>query len=303
MAMNSKVMGWVKMSLIFLTGIGLCGCSTILPRTTAEIEQGYGYTPLDPLPVKVTNAIIDNITDSQVTLLALPDETMRLAVGQVSGSGNITYGPASAGYAGSNYVVVLDYIKYNTLSLPLYSFTPYNTTNTAYSTVSYYTNNDQPPDKIMPIYVGVGLRITANIKVNSGNISLGNLIAIGAAADAKNVTGTLVIQTMGISGPSISSAIPIPSDVNGTTIANALMAVGTIKSKFYDNDGSVNIRPQVLGEYNNLGINASVNDIISSLLQAPPILDTTQGASTLQQKTGKLDPTEGAATLQQKAVH
>jgi hypothetical protein len=58
-----------------------------------------------------------------------------------------------------------------------------------------------------------------------------------------------------------------------------------------------------LGEYNNLGINASVNDIISSLLQAPPILDTTQGASTLQQKTGKLDPTEGAATLQQKAVH
>jgi len=268
---------------LVLAGIGLSGCSPLLPKTTAEQDQGYGYTPLDPLPVIVTNAIPGSITNVQLTLTALPDETMRLAVGQISSSGSITYGPASAGYAGSNYVVVLDYIKYNTLSLPLYASIPYNTTNVVvYTAKSDYTNNEAP-DKILPIYVGVGLRITANIKVNSGSVSLGNLIAIGAAADAKTITGTLVIQTMGISGPSISSTIPIPNDVNGTTIANALMALGTIKSKFYDNDGSVSIHPQVLGEYNTLGKTTTVNDIISSLLQNPPILDTTVGASQLQQ--------------------
>lgn len=274
----------VKILIIVLGGIIVSGCSTILPSTIAEKDKGYGYTPIDPLPVEIKNRVPSAVTNSQLTLQALPDETMRLAVGQMSGSGNITYGPASAGYAGSNYVVVLDYIKYRALSLKLYKYVPFDNTNTVgYSTESYYSSNI-PPDKIMPLYVGVGLRITANIKVNSGSVSLGNLIALGAAADAKSVTGTLVIQTMGISGPSISAAIPIPSDVSGTTIANALMAVGTIKSKFYDNDGNVSIHPQVLGEYNDLGINASLDDIISSILDTPPILDTTQGSASIIEK-------------------
>ena len=267
-----------KFAIVFLTAVA-CVCLTgcvHLPQTLAEQSQGYGYTPLDPLPVILTNAVADDVTNSQATLRALPDETMRLAVGEYSGNGTITYGPASMGYAGSNYVVVLDYIKYNTLSLPLYQYQDFPPNTNRFVYLPTVDPTKLGPDKIIPIYVGVGIRMTANVKVNSGNVNLGNLIAIGAAADTKVVSGTLVIQTMGISGQSVSSAIPIPSDVNGTTIANALMAVGTIKSKFCDNSGDVTIKPQVLGMYNNIG--SGFDDVISPLLAKPPVLDTTLGA-------------------------
>jgi len=277
---------------VLLPCVALTGCNR-LPGTLGEMEEGrpYGYTPLDPLPVILTNAIMTDITNAQVTLAALPDETMRLAVGQISGSGNISYGSASIGYAGSNYVVVLDYMKYVTLPLPLFSMNTGPQSNIWIYTTEPHTNRGKViPDHVLPVYVGVGLRITASVKVNSGSINLGNLVAVGAAADGKMVSGTLVIQTMGISGQAVSSTIPIPTDINGSTIANALMALGQIKSKFYDNSGSVTIKPQVLAVYNNLGTNMigttemsigttemSKRDFIAPVLLQPPILNTTVG--------------------------
>lgn len=59
------------------------------------------------------------------------------------------------------------------------------------------------------------------------------------------VTYPLIVQTLGISGKQISSAIPIPDKINESTIQNAITALATIKSKLYDSE--TNIKPQVVG--------------------------------------------------------
>lgn len=254
------------------------GCALICPNKHNNQASAYGYTPFDPLPVLIST----NLHGSNI-LAALPDETMRLAIGELTDGGNVTYGPAKLGYSGNQYVVVLDYIKYNTRSfrvaknqkgprLLLYLSDEYPTNAPAspfFEMITGGTNNyDSESEFVVPVYVGVGLRLTANLTVNSGTVDLGNLFSIGAAAQAKKVTGTLVIQTLGISGAGITSSIPLPSEINTTTILNAIMALGTIKSKIYDQTTSIS--PRVVAVYNNLDERPEVvRALISAVLRQP----------------------------------
>lgn len=88
---------------------------------------------------------------------------------------------------------------------------------------------------------------------------------MGVVAEAKKVTGTLVIQTLGISGKDISTLIPMPNQINTTTIENAVMSLSAIKAKQYD-DGT-DLNPRVVGFYNNLGGGKNtVNRFITGVL-------------------------------------
>lgn len=241
----------------------MSGCATWQgPNTLGDPKnaQSYGYHPIDPLPVQMK--FTGSLTNQRI-LDSLPDETMRLAVGEVQGSGGITFGPAKAGYKGNSYVVILDYIKFNTKSFGV-KLTPDSSTNTTKANLIH--NNDA--DVIVPTYLGVGLRLTANVTVNEGEVDLGNLFALGVAAQAKKISGTLVVQTLGISGESVSTMIPMPSELNASTIQNAIMSLGAIKAKIYETD--TNIIPRVVGVYNNLGGGEeTINGFISSMLQEP----------------------------------
>jgi len=229
----------------------------------------YGYHPLDPLPVKIESRNDQIMTNTRL-LKALPDETMRLAIGQVSGSVGITYGPATVGYEGNSYVVILDYVKFNTESFAVKLSEPDSKNERKATLVEPGVAGDNIV--IVPVYVGVGLRLTANITVIKGKVNLGNLFAIGAEATAQKISGTLVVQTLGVSGENISSLIPMPSELNATTIQNAIMALGSIKAKLYDD--KTTISPRVVGVYNNLGGGAeTINGFISSILERPKVLN------------------------------
>jgi len=237
-----------------------CNASKHLPKTIGDPQSAssYGYQPIDPLPVSsfvdtngqgVPVMLNNNLKVSNQRMMAsLPDETMRLAIGQVDGKGNVSFATAKLGYAGSSYIVILDYIKFDTKSLPVLFHK--DTLNQIIDFVTLF-GYENKPDAIIPVYVGVGLRFTATITVNEGSVDLGNLFALGLAAESKKVTGTLIIQTLGISGKDISSLIPMPSQINTTTIQNAIMSLAAIKSKIYEDDAELN--PRVVGFYNNIG--------------------------------------------------
>ena len=254
-----------NISVVYLMVSLLCGCATWeIPDTLGDPKQAqsYGYNPIDSLPVSVTPK---NAT-REMLLASLPDETMRLAIGQIEGKTGISFGPAKAGVAGGNYVVVLDYTKFTTKSFGVKK-TPVDGDK-----VSIIVTNAANPDIVVPVYVGVGLRLTANVLVKEGNVDLGNLFALGVAAQAKQISGTLVIQSMGLSGEGVSPLIPIPSEINPTTIQNALMAIGAIKAKIYD--GKINVVPRVIGVYNNLGGGQeTINGFISTILEKPVLLE------------------------------
>src|SRR5262245_15034291 len=160
----------MKRTIGAVLGIGLlCGCTTSTlqtltePKTSGETRQGptYAYRPLDPLSAKLWHPERVPVTNCRILEL-LPDETMRPAVGQIDMSGNVSYGAAKAGAKGQRYVVVLDYIKSETFSRPKPST----------------DGGASGPVGLVPTYVGIGLRLSANLIVNEGNVDLGNLIAI-----------------------------------------------------------------------------------------------------------------------------
>lgn len=251
----------VALSIAALLG----GCATwTVPSTPGDptSASAYGYHPIDSLPVSVNPATATRAKK----LEALPDETMRLAIGQFDAKSGFTFGPATAGVAGNDYVVILDYVKFTTKS-----FGVKKSQTTDKKTIATVTR-DPNPDVVVPVYVGVGLRLTANVHVREGSVDLGNLFALGVAAQAKQISGTLVVQTLGLSGEGVSPIIPIPSEINPTTIQNAVQAIGAIKAKIYD--GNVSVVPRVVGVYNNLGGGQeTINGFISTILQTPPTLD------------------------------
>lgn len=252
--------------LICLMVMTISGCATWTISATPEdpkFAQSYGYNPIDSLPVTVSPA---NATRDK-KLEALPDETMRLAIGQLDGKANISFAPAKTGVAGDSYVVILDYTKFTTKP-----FGVKKTPIVGSDKVSVALTTESNPDVVVPVYVGVGLRLTANVTVKEGSVDLGNLFALGVAAQAKQISGTLVIQSLGLSGEGVSPLIPIPSEINPTTIQNALIAIGAIKAKIYD--GKITVVPRVVGVYNNLGGGQeTINGFISTILEKPLTLD------------------------------
>jgi hypothetical protein len=127
---------------------------------------------------------------------------------------------------------------------------------------------------VVPVYVGVGLRLVATVKVIKGNVNLASLGAITASVAAGEATGSLVVQTLGISGPKVSTIMPLPSDLNQTTVQNAILALGSIKAILYDHE--TKIVPRVVGIYNPIGGgSAVVNQIISFLVNDKVAVDGT----------------------------
>lgn len=250
--------------ILFISMLVLSGCATQFPITDTlgdpKNASNYGYHPLDPLPIDLT-------IDKKDVLNALPDETIRIAVGSVSDTGGITFGPAKVGAEDNNYVVVLDYIKFGTDSFGVKLSEKDNKGNRVATLVNEADRNEA--NTVVPVYIGVGLRLTANVYVKKGSVDLGSLFALGVAAKSEQISGTLVIQTLGISGSEISGLIPMPGEISESTIQNAILALASIKAKMYDTD-KTSITPRVVGVYNNLGGGeATINGFISSLLQKP----------------------------------
>lgn len=128
----------------------------------------------------------------------------------------------------------------------------------------------------IPVYVGIGLRVVADIEVLEGKVDITGLAAIGSAAQLKKVSGTLSVQTLGINGEQVASALPIQSELNQTTAQNAIVSVASIKTLLYDN--GISKRPRVVGLYLPFRANeALVNRVLSLIARMPPQWKPTAG--------------------------
>lgn len=254
---KGTTMRYVLGLLILL--LGGCATSFPVPDTLGDPKRAvtYGYHPLDPLPVRYTGT-----KDQLMDLLF--DETMRLGIAEVTADAGVTFGPVSVGVAGRRYQVVVDYLKSATASFGVKLSTP---SDDGWQQAMLVERGGEV-DRVVPVYIGVGLRLTADLYVVSGSVNLTSLLAIGAAAEAEQVTGQLVVQTLGISGPEISSLVPMPAKLDDSTIQNAILSLGAIRAKMYHTE--TRLTPRVLGVYNNLGGGEqTIMGFISALLEQP----------------------------------
>jgi hypothetical protein len=272
--------------LAALAGV-LGGCvrtGSFTHRTESEQHSGYTYIPLDPFPVYFFSGLTARSDASQPvmkaltpvqTLQLLPDNAVRMSVEAFDAKGNVTYGPAAMGASGMVYRITVDYINADAVSLPIAirkveSSTPGQPPVFEVRRTDRGGDNADPTATIynIPVYVGIGLRVTADVRVMSAKAVISGLGVLGAEAEANRIVGNLVVQTLGVNGKSISAALPIQSELNRTTAQNAVVAVGSIKALLYEPETVV--VPRVVGMYLPFSADKKViNAIISEISREP----------------------------------
>ena len=217
--------------LLTTSMILLISCDSTKVLTQGKTYENFrGFEPIDPIEYLEEVAIVENgeivfkyplkLKKNEI-LGFLANETVLVSVGQFSSDGKLGYGPASFSIKNSNYKITMDYMKFATLR-----------EKNEKGEIAGYKR------------VGVGLRIIANVSAMESGINLGDLFAIGLAAKANKVSGTLMLEIIGIKSKDVTAVLPLPSEINQSTIQSAMQAMATIKSKIYE-DGT-DLYPQVM---------------------------------------------------------
>lgn len=121
-----------------------------------------------------------------------------------------------------------------------------------------------PNEFNIPVYVGIGLRLKATVSVIQGKVNLGSLPALSAAVKAGKATGTMSVQTLGISGKSARNNLLLLDKIDDTTIQNAIQVLASIKSSI-ESDDTV-LTPRILGFHNTIGADSQGVNLIHSML-------------------------------------
>jgi hypothetical protein len=292
------------LAAIMLSGCGTFGeaFKRTESRTTAEsigeIESGYTYIPIDPFPVDIQQEkSCPKATGNGLSqlLASLPDNAVRMLVERFDKQGNVTYGASKSGLKDESYRVTVDYINADTINVPvIIEKSMRRAKDNEYDIVSLFAGNlkdfiagteryrvtriqnyatskaSLPPELLfnIPVYVGVGLRVSSFVFVTGASANISGIGVIGAEAEAERVKGSLVVQTLGVNGKSVAAALPIQSELNRTTAQNAIVAVGSIKALLYAEETVKS--PRVVGMYLPFpGGKPLVNALISELSKQP----------------------------------
>lgn len=282
--------------LILMNG---CAISNVSTKTPSETISGYSYIPIDPIAVKTVRGEGCTAEDSnyEELLNSLPDNSVRTSIEENSVVGKYTYATAKVGHKNESFRITSDYINADTFNLSIGiakfmrsandgEFKPVPLAETpdarlfnSGSEVFKVTRSNVLTDNVpyipynIPIYIGIGLRVTADISIVGGNANISGLGILGVEADANKVMGSLTVQTLGVNGKSVSAALPFQTELNRTTAQNAIVAASQIKTLLYAKDDTI-VKPRVVGFYlpfpaNKALINAIISEISKSEINWP----------------------------------
>lgn len=266
-----------------------------LPPTPGEIASRHGYVPLDPLSVDLGSCPPGEVAFP--TLERLPDLAVRFAVADLDASAEGSFGASKVTSKGGSYRAILDYV--NVDNIPVEFRIRGVLTPDASGASHYWSPSESPPagrrieayeaerfspekpypedegwDAVtVPVYVGVGLRLYADILAIEGGVTLSGLGVIGAEASAGKLAGTLTVQTLGITGKSIAVALPLPNRLDQTTIEAAILSIGSSRALMYSSEANdvITITPRIVGLYSPVGSDARlINAIYSELARDRP---------------------------------
>jgi len=275
-------------------GMGLSG----LPRTPGELATNYGYVPLDGLAVETVpaagsckEAATGAKPQFKSVLQSLPDISVRLAISSRTQNGNLGFGPVTFTEKGGTYRAVLDYVNADVVPMT-FAITAFdgvgwrplaNAVAMSKPILGYQAKwqDDAVQDNAssgtivtFPVYVGVGMRLTADITALEGKIELTSLAGIGAAAQAKAVSGIVTVQTIGVNTQLIGTALPLPSKLDDTTMENSIMSLATGRMAMYTADAEkqeLGMAVRVVGLYTPVGSDPTlINAIYGELSRRRP---------------------------------
>jgi len=85
----------------------------------------------------------------------------------------------------------------------------------------------------VPIYVGFGARLTADVRILDASADISSLPALAFSASAHRIVGSIAVQIMGMNTASTGLAVPLSNTIDQGSIQNAMLALGNTRSEFY----------------------------------------------------------------------
>lgn len=119
-----------------------------------------------------------------------------------------------------------------------------------------------PEEFNVPVYIGIGLRLKANVTVLKGSVNLTSLPSLTAAVESGDATGTMSVQTIGISGKAARTNLLLLDKIDETTIQNAIQVLANIKASIESEDTVVT--PRILGFHNTVAAGPQGINLIHS---------------------------------------
>lgn len=260
--------------------------------TIISIGQINHYQPIDPLPIEIIN--LDSYIEitNKTILEKFPDETTKFVMKELTESNDNEFKSSfKINKKDQNITIIFDWIKHNSsLSLIIdennvpkllnnsNSVSKTNSSNNNDANLEDFSSNVENAN-IVKLITGVGIRIKLNIFSQKKNIRISDLIGLSISAENKDIYGSIEIQSMGITGNSMTPLFLLPLELNKSSIQILLTYIASIKQKLYtlefnqsDRFLEVQITPRIIGYENLSDQDYSPKQIQSFIYQAKPYL-------------------------------
>jgi hypothetical protein len=201
------------------------------PAAQNSTVLAYRYIPIEPLPVPANLTLANGKplvwTNNTDALALFENEALNEAIAEFDASGNLAYLVASANAAYTAGRMTLDSIRYTVVPYPV-------TQAGSTSSVS-----------IVFLIVGIGARADVDFSSAKGGVTAGQLLSLAA----QDVTGNIMMRSMGISSSSITPMLRTPAGLTFENISETFRSLDTIKliGSMSASDSSVKITPEIVG--------------------------------------------------------
>lgn len=194
------------------------------------IEPNWIY--LDPTVRSETVTFRDSSTGEEVTKAwsqlnneeirrLLSNKNTEIMIRKLDGSGTAGYLIASTTASAGEYIVIMNFISFR----------------------SEEAVNDLD-QRVGQALVGVGFRLTAKITTYKANVNLSSVSALGLAAETNKLSGTMKIETIGVTPKNDSGMMLSSTKIDETSISNTLQAIAVLQSKMVEAD--THLDPQII---------------------------------------------------------
>lgn len=116
----------------------------------------------------------------------------------------------------------------------------------------------------IPVYIGLGLRIKANVTIIEGSIDFTGLGAITTAVEKGEASGSISVQTIGVTGPAPRMNLKMINEITENTVIDQIQTLASVKTAIEGSDTIIS--PRVVGFHNTAGMDTHGINIVHGLL-------------------------------------
>jgi len=202
------------------------------------VSEGLtGQRPIEPIPTGGTNTAAD-------ALNSLPSQGAFVSVRYLDELKNeVSYGTSAVTQRNGKYSLITDYVLFENVPVTIERISK-NTSDT--DGEEDVTSSSSTTYCALVYRVGIGIRIKADFVALRGGLRISSLSDLAAAAQKHALSGTLWSESLGLTGPKVSTILVQPCQITGLGVQNALRSIDATKELLDEPPKGLRVQPHII---------------------------------------------------------